>query len=81
MLLLFSVRFCPNLKLGECKVFYDVVPEYAGVALVGLGSKDALLDDAVEERNEQKENIRIAAGGVNTVIYLILCYLVWVHVH
>lgn len=73
-----SVRFCPKLGLGECKVFYDVVPEYAGVALVGLGSQDALLDDSVEERNEQKENIRIAAGGVKTVTYFInrLCRLV-----
>lgn len=74
-----SVRFCPKLGLGECQVFYDVVPEYAGVALVGLGSQDALLDDSVEERNEQKENIRIAAGGVKTVTYFIsrlLCSLV-----
>lgn len=80
MLLLFSpfVRFCPKLGLGECKVFYDVVPEYASVALVGLGSKDALLDDSVEERNEQKENIRIAAGGLKTVTLInrLLCSLV-----
>lgn len=70
-----SVRYCPKLGLGECKVFYDVVPEYAGVALVGLGSKEALLDDAVEERNEQSENVRIAAGGVKTVAYLNLCWV------
>ena len=67
MSLFYCHRICPKLGLGECRIFYDLVPEYAGVALVGLGSKDALLDDPIEGRNEQKENIRIAAGGVNTV--------------
>lgn len=67
LLLFFCHRICPKLGLGECKVFYDLGPEYAGVALVGLGSKAALLDDPIEGRNERKENIRIAAGGVNAV--------------
>ncbi|XP_065210972.1 cytosol aminopeptidase-like isoform X2 [Planococcus citri] len=51
-----------SLKPGSAKVFYSLCSNYDGVALVGL-PKDSTNYDALEEINEKKESIRIAAAA------------------
>ena len=51
----------PLPKLGESRLFYGLDQEFNAVAVCGLGKQCAGYND-VEEREEQKEAIRIAAA-------------------
>ncbi|XP_066990909.2 cytosol aminopeptidase [Anabrus simplex] len=51
----------PVLKKGKARVFYNLQPEFPVVAAVGLGKKDASYNE-LEELDEQKEAIRVAAA-------------------
>ena len=52
----------PLPKLGESRVFYGLDQEFNAVAVVGLGKQCAGYND-IEEREEQKEAIRICAAA------------------
>ncbi|XP_075991069.1 cytosol aminopeptidase-like [Anticarsia gemmatalis] len=56
-----SLQLAPIPKLGETRVFYDLDPVYAFVAVAGLGS-ECLRYNPLEQLDETKEAIRIAAG-------------------
>ncbi|XP_071477827.1 cytosol aminopeptidase-like [Diadema antillarum] len=57
-------RFCPNLKKGKGRVFYDINQEFSSVAVVGLGKKSAGHNE-LEVLDEGRENVRAAvATGV-----------------
>lgn len=51
-----------SLKPGTANVFYSLCPNYDAVALVGL-PKEGTNYDELEEINEKKESIRIAAAA------------------
>lgn len=55
------LKLSPIPKLGESRVFFDVDPKYAFVAVAGLGS-ECLAYNVTEQMDESKEAIRIAAG-------------------
>lgn len=55
------LKLAPIPRLGETRVFYDVDPEFAYVAVAGLGS-ECLAFNAIEQLDESKEAIRVAAG-------------------
>lgn len=55
------LHFAPIPKLGESRVFYDLDPDYAYVAVAGLGS-ECLRYNYIEQLHESKEAIRIAAA-------------------
>lgn len=57
---LYSIK--SSLKPGTAKVFYSLCSNYDAVALVGLPKEDTGYDE-LEEINEKKESIRIAAAG------------------
>ncbi|XP_077290823.1 cytosol aminopeptidase-like [Arctopsyche grandis] len=59
--LLQHLSFGSPLKNGNARVFWGLSNEFPAVALVGLGSTDAAYDP-IEEIDEARENIRIAAG-------------------
>lgn len=56
------LKLTPIPKLGETRVFYDLDPKYAYVAVAGLGN-ECLTFNAIEQLDETKEAIRIAAGA------------------
>ncbi|CAG9781720.1 unnamed protein product [Diatraea saccharalis] len=55
------LKLSPIPKLGECRVFYDVDPNYGYVAVAGLGT-ECLNFNCIEQLDESKEAIRVAAG-------------------
>ncbi|KAM3969039.1 leucyl aminopeptidase-like protein [Aphomia sociella] len=55
------LKLTPTPKLGEHRIFYDLDPEFAYVAIAGLGS-ECLAFNHIEQLDENKEAIRIAAG-------------------
>lgn len=55
------LKMSPIPRLGQTRVFYDVDPEFAFVAVAGLGS-ECLAFNSIEQLDESKEAIRIAAG-------------------
>lgn len=62
------LKLTPIPKLGESRVFYDLDPLYAYVAVAGLGS-ECLKFNEIEQLDETKEAIRIAAGvGANALL-------------
>lgn len=56
-----SLKLTPIPRLGETRVFYDLDPLYAYVAVAGLGSECSRYNK-LEQLDESKEAIRIAAG-------------------
>lgn len=55
------LKLSPIPKLGEYRLFYDLDPDFAYVAVAGLGS-ECLTFNVTEQLDESKEAIRIAAG-------------------
>ncbi|XP_052751387.1 cytosol aminopeptidase-like [Galleria mellonella] len=55
------LKLTPTPKLGEHRIFYDLDPEFAYVAVAGLGS-ECMSFNPIEQLDENKEAIRIAAG-------------------
>ncbi|XP_063633035.1 cytosol aminopeptidase-like [Cydia splendana] len=55
------LELSPIPKLGEARVFFDVDPKYAFVAVAGLGT-ECYTYNTVERLDEHKEAIRTAAG-------------------
>ena len=56
-------RAGPKIKKAETRLFWNLDDsEYTGVAIVGLGKKDAGYNEQ-EEVHEGKENVREAAAG------------------
>ncbi|GJQ70909.1 hypothetical protein Trydic_g826 [Trypoxylus dichotomus] len=51
----------PPPKLGQVRIFFNLEPEFASVALVGLG-KECQGYDVFEQMDEGKEAIRVAAA-------------------
>lgn len=56
------LNLAPIPKLGETRVFYDIDPKYAFVAVAGLGT-ECFKYNKIERMDETKEAIRIAAGA------------------
>lgn len=56
------LNLAPIPKLGETRVFYDLDPHYAFVAVAGLGT-ECFTYNGIEKLDELKEAIRIAAGA------------------
>ena len=56
------LKLSPIPKLGETRVFYDIDPKYAYVAVAGLGT-ECFTYNGIEVLDEAKEAIRIAAGA------------------
>ncbi|PZC79780.1 hypothetical protein B5X24_HaOG215871 [Helicoverpa armigera] len=56
------LKLTPIPKLGETRVFYDLDPKYAYVAVAGLGS-ECVTFNKIEQLDETKEAIRIAAAA------------------
>lgn len=56
------LNLAPIPKLGETRVFYDLDPKYAYVAVAGLGT-ECFTYNGIEKLDETKEAIRIAAGA------------------
>ncbi|XP_026736587.1 cytosol aminopeptidase-like [Trichoplusia ni] len=56
------LKLTPIPKLGETRVFYDLDPKYAFVAVAGLGS-ECLSYSQIEQLDETKEAIRIASAA------------------
>lgn len=57
-----SMKLAPTPRLGEVRVFYDLEPTFAFVALAGLGS-ECLAYNHTERLDEAKDAIRTAAGA------------------
>ncbi|KAJ8736929.1 hypothetical protein PYW07_000200 [Mythimna separata] len=57
-----KLKLAPIPKLGETRVFYDIDPNYAFVAVAGLGT-ECFTYNQIERLDETKEAIRIAAGA------------------
>lgn len=55
------LKLSPIPRLGESRVFFDVDPNFAYVAVAGLGS-ECLAFNKIEKMDESKEAIRIASG-------------------
>ncbi|KAG6461645.1 cytosol aminopeptidase-like [Manduca sexta] len=55
------LKLSPIPKLGESRIFFDLDPLYAYVAVVGLGT-ECLTFNSTERMDESREAIRIAAG-------------------
>ncbi|NP_001108470.1 cytosol aminopeptidase-like [Bombyx mandarina] len=55
------LKLSPIPKLGESRIFFDLDPTFAFVAVSGLGS-ECLTYNVSEQLDENKEAIRIAAG-------------------
>lgn len=55
------LKLSPIPQLGEVRVFYDLDPHFAYVAVAGLGS-ECLAYNVTEKLDESKEAIRVAAG-------------------
>ena len=56
------LNLAPIPKLGETRVFYNLDPKYAYVAVAGLGT-ECFTYNGIEKLDESKEAIRIAAGA------------------
>ncbi|KAJ8737863.1 hypothetical protein PYW08_000458 [Mythimna loreyi] len=56
------LKLAPMPRLGESRVFYDIDPKYAFVAVAGLGT-ECFTYNKLERLDETKEAIRIAAGA------------------
>lgn len=61
------LQMSPIPKLGEYRIFYDLDPIYAFVAVAGLGS-ECLSYNVNERLDETREAIRIAAGAGATAL-------------
>lgn len=56
-----QLKLAPIPRLGQVRVFYDLDPKFAYVAVAGLGT-ECLAFSKAEKMDESKEAIRIAAG-------------------
>ncbi|CAK1588531.1 unnamed protein product [Parnassius mnemosyne] len=57
-----QLKLTPTPKLGETRIFYDLDPQFAFVAVAGLGT-ECFSFNSLERLDESKEAIRIAAGS------------------
>lgn len=57
-----TLKLAPIPQLGETRIFYDLEPSYAFVAVAGLGS-ECLTFNIAEKLDESKDAIRTAAGA------------------
>lgn len=57
-----QLKLAPIPRLGETRIFYDLDPQFAYVAVAGLGT-ECLSYNTSEQLDERKEAIRIAAGS------------------
>ena len=57
------LKSCAPLKTGQAKTFYNLTSENGPVVVVGIGSADDE-KNVLECRDESKENIRKAIGGM-----------------
>ncbi|XP_013179351.1 PREDICTED: cytosol aminopeptidase-like [Papilio xuthus] len=56
-----QLKLAPIPRLGEARIFYDLDPQFAYVAVAGLGT-ECFSFNSLEQLDERKEAIRIAAG-------------------
>lgn len=64
-------------KIGSCKVFNNIDPDYGSVAVVGLGM-EGLGYNELEQLDEGLENIRIASGVGAMCLATTGCTRIWV---
>ncbi|XP_047524254.1 cytosol aminopeptidase-like [Pieris napi] len=63
-----QLKLTPIPRLGDYRIFYDLDPVYAYVAVAGLGT-ECLAFNNIENLDERKEAIRVAAGvGSNALL-------------
>lgn len=67
---MYRYRAGPKIAKGHARIFWGLdEKDYAGVAVVGLGKRNLGINN-LEQIHEGKENIRIAAAGRYSLLFL-----------